>query len=274
MTIKSDNYLLKLVQISQSIIPRNLFGTKRYFVFCFARIAERQFFRTYLGASWIFIRVFFTFGTYAILFGVIFEGRDTRISYFDHLISGMLLWSVFIGGLSWGTRSFEILRNVRKKLFLPELTMVLAGVAAGAISIIPWTSLFLLYSFFASEISLELNLHLLFAAVLVIIFVISLTLVTSVLDAFGRDSRNFISLFSSWFLFTTPVLYEVKHVPEVLQWIVLMNPLTSILELFRHGLYGSIYGDSVFDIGIFTLILFICCFLFFTRFVVLLRNSL
>ena len=258
----------------QQLIPPYLLGSKRFFVFCFFRVVEKQFFRTYLGASWIFIRVVFIFATYAILFGIIFEGRETRIDYFDHLISGMLLWSVFISGLSWGTRSFEILRNVRKKIFLPELTIVLAGVCAGSVSFFPWVCLFVFYSVIFSNVDFHLNFYLVYSLALTGIFVLSVTLVTSVLDAFGRDSRNFISLFGSWFLFTTPVLYEVQHVPSVLRWIAQLNPLTTLLELFRHGLYGAVFDTSSIGSVMFLGILSSICFIFFGRFVLLLRETL
>lgn len=230
--------------MSISSFMLSLFGSKHFFIFCFKKILERQFYRSYLGFTWVFIRVIFSCVTYAILFGVIFGGRDTRIDYFDFIFSGLLAWSIFIGGLTWGTRSFEILRAVRLKLFLPEGTMVLAGIISGAVSFIPWLLLFLVFCLTYSSQPLDINLYLLLGVLQILLITTSLTLITSTLDAFGRDSRYATSLLSSWFLFCTPIFYELSHVPKSLQWIILVNPLTPILETFRHGLYGELFVSN------------------------------
>jgi lipopolysaccharide transport system permease protein len=40
-------------------------------------------------------------------------------------------------------------------------------------------------------------------------------------------------------MFVTPVIYPLSAVQEKLRWIVTINPLTPLFELFRLGLYGQ-----------------------------------
>lgn len=252
---------------------KSLFGSRNHFFFCFKKVLERQFYRSYLGLSWIFIRVLFSFVTYAILFGVIFEGRDTRIDYFDHILSGLMVWSIFIGGLNWGTKSFEILKPIRSKIFLPEGTMVIAGIVSGTVSFIPWLIVFFIFDKFFSIQPKVFNFFFLIAILQIYLFTISITLLTSVLDAFGRDSRYAVSLLSGWCLFCTPVFYEITDVPIGLRWIVIMNPITPILENFRYGIYGRLFETNTIIFFILTAMVFISSVLF-SKYVFNLRANL
>jgi lipopolysaccharide transport system permease protein len=68
---------------------------------------------------------------------------------------------------------------------------------------------------------------------------LSLGLIFSVITAKYRDLGNFIDIFVRVLLFITPVIYPLATVKESIRWIVQLNPLTSLFELFRYSLLGE-----------------------------------
>ena len=40
-------------------------------------------------------------------------------------------------------------------------------------------------------------------------------------------------------MYATPVIYPVSSIPERFQWVILANPMTSIVEAFRYAFLGA-----------------------------------
>jgi lipopolysaccharide transport system permease protein len=64
-------------------------------------------------------------------------------------------------------------------------------------------------------------------------------LIFSILTAKYRDLTNFVEIFLRVLIFVTPVIYPISAVKENIRWIVELNPLTPLFELFRLGLLGE-----------------------------------
>ncbi|TXK23329.1 ABC transporter permease, partial [Pontibacter qinzhouensis] len=73
---------------------------------------------------------------------------------------------------------------------------------------------------------------------------LSLGLFFSVVTAKYRDLMNVVSLGVRLFMFVTPVIYPVGAVPEKVRWLVEINPLTPLFELFRFAMLGEGYVTS------------------------------
>ena len=44
-------------------------------------------------------------------------------------------------------------------------------------------------------------------------------------------------------MYVTPVIYPLNTIPQDKQWIILLNPMTSVIETFKYGMIGR----GVFD---------------------------
>ena len=64
-------------------------------------------------------------------------------------------------------------------------------------------------------------------------------LIAAILTARYRDILNLLGIVIRLLMFVTPVLYPLASVNDSLKWIVLMNPLTPLFELFRYSLLGE-----------------------------------
>jgi lipopolysaccharide transport system permease protein len=64
-------------------------------------------------------------------------------------------------------------------------------------------------------------------------------LIAALLTARYRDIANLIAIVLRLLMFMTPVLYPLASVNHQLKWVVSVNPLTPLFELFRLSLLGE-----------------------------------
>ena len=54
-----------------------------------------------------------------------------------------------------------------------------------------------------------------------------------------RDLRFLVTFGVQLLMYATPVIYPVSSIPQRFQWIILANPMTSIVEAFRYAFLGA-----------------------------------
>lgn len=54
-----------------------------------------------------------------------------------------------------------------------------------------------------------------------------------------RDLQQLLGFGTQLFMYATPIIYPLSMVPEKFKWIVLANPMTPIVEIFRFGFLGA-----------------------------------
>ena len=82
-----------------------------------------------------------------------------------------------------------------------------------------------------------------------------------------RDVKFVVALGVRLLMFLTPVLYPVQYVAEKWRWVVQLNPLTVLFELFRGGLLGegvAPAGQVLYSVG-FTLALLAAALLIYNK---------
>jgi lipopolysaccharide transport system permease protein len=90
-------------------------------------------------------------------------------------------------------------------------------------------------------------------------------LIAALLTARYRDIANLIGIVLRLLMFMTPVLYPLASVNANLKWIVLINPLTPLFELFRFSLLGegTVNATSLFYSYSFGLVVLLISFFVF-----------
>ena len=63
-------------------------------------------------------------------------------------------------------------------------------------------------------------------------------LIISALTTRYRDLRFLVSFSVQLLMYATPVIYPLNSIPERYKWLMLANPVSSIMEAFRYGFLG------------------------------------
>ena len=79
----------------------------------------------------------------------------------------------------------------------------------------------------------------------------------SAIGVIVRDISQLTLLFSHSLLFLTPIFYSIKSAPPLLQNLLMLNPLTYIVEQFRSVLF---FGQMPSWTGLTIYFLFSLCF--------------
>jgi lipopolysaccharide transport system permease protein len=90
--------------------------------------------------------------------------------------------------------------------------------------------------------SVQPNLWILFVPLLVLMMAglgLGFGILISSLTTKYRDLRFLVTFGVQLLMYATPVIYPVSSIPERFQWVILANPMTSIVEAFRYAFLGA-----------------------------------
>ena len=161
--------------------------------------------------------------------------------------SGIVLWNFFSDSFSGTANTFRDNAHLFSKVYFPRLIMPLAAISTHFIRFLMqlvMLLLFIAYFWFFKGLRPSLNTWLAafpLAVVLAGSIGLGLGLFFSVLTAKYRDMSNLVSLGIRLLMFVTPVIFPLSLVPDNVQWIVKINPLSPLFELFRLSLLGEGY---------------------------------
>lgn len=204
--------------------------------------------QTVLGPVWILIQPIFTLITYIVVFyklvGISTGSVPAVLFYF----SGIVLWNFFNDSFGGTAFTFKEHAHVFSKVYFPRILMPISALTTHFLRFLMQLLLLLLgtvYYWLFQDFDFKVQSWIF--ALPVAVFLIGtiglgLGLIFSVLTAKYRDLINFVNLGLRLFMFLTPVIYPVAFISEKAawaKWLVQLNPLTPLFELFRLSLFGE-----------------------------------
>src|SRR4030095_2421613 len=254
MSASTDLWLIERQQHAVLDRVRELWRY-RYLGWYFAAEALKAMYRrTKLGWIWLVIRVTAPVGVSALFFGGVLGVSSNGPPYFLFFSCGMTTWILFERSLLVVTRSLERNRKLVTKVYFPRLILPLSAVAPGLLYltillvVICFTVIYYRRLEGVWYITLRPQLLLAFLAILLtLIFTVSVGLWTSVMQARYPDVRQGIRYFMPFWMYVTPIIYPLTIIPEQWRWLIGLNPMASIVEMFKWGTlgYGQLHPTSM-----------------------------
>lgn len=232
---------LVVIERSKSWVALNLRGLWAYrelLYFLIWRDLKVRYKQTLLGASWAIIQPLIAMIVFTYFFGKLARVPTDGVPYPVFFYTGLLLWTYFSNSLISGANSLVGNANLITKVYFPRLIIPSAAVLAGlldfAIASVLLIGLLIYYDIGVTIRYLMLLPLVALATVLALGFGIWL----SALNVRYRDVRYALSFMVQIWLFLSPVIYPSSVVPEEWRWLMVMNPMTGIIEGFRASLFG------------------------------------
>jgi lipopolysaccharide transport system permease protein len=215
-----------------------------------ARLVRKDFLinyqQTLLGPVWILFQPLLTMVTYIFIFnkviGVSIGGKLPPVLFY---FSGIVLWNFFNDSFTAISKTFRDNVHIFSKVYFPRLIIPFASITTQFFRfLIQFAFLLILLIYFAAFKGFHEKFTLYLLAIPLVIFFVgmislSIGLIFSIITAKYRDLSNFIDIFIRVLLFITPIIYPLSTVKENIRWIVELNPLTPLFELFRLGVLGE-----------------------------------
>jgi lipopolysaccharide transport system permease protein len=219
---------------------------KKYLIWLFIkRDITVQYKQTIFGMGWYFISPLFTMFMYIVVFGRIAGIPTDDIPQPVFYLSGICLWEYFSTCLTEAAGTFQTNAGLFGKVYFPRLVMPISKVFSKmfrfALQLSTFVFVYILYAI--KGVNLQPNWYLCLFPVLILMIqslALGLGLIISSLTTKYRDLINFFGVFVSLWMYATPIVYPLSYVTNpTLHKIMLLNPMTAIIETFKYGAYGA-----------------------------------
>jgi lipopolysaccharide transport system permease protein len=200
------------------------------------------------GVFWTFFQPLFFVLLYWIVFSQIMKIRIQSdagdVPFFAFLLSGLLPWFAFQEGIIRGASSIVDKRHVIKKVIFPAelfpLSSVMTAFIHHGIGLFFFLGAFFIWK---GGISLLQFFSIICLLVLQIVLTSGLSLLISALSVYIRDIIQIIGVAFQVIFYLSTILYPITSVPETLKGVILLNPVTPLIEAYHSViLYGKYPG--------------------------------
>ena len=211
--------------------------TQHYFELLFAMTEKElrtKYKYTVLGFLWMVLNPLLQMIIISFIFHFLIKNPIENYYYF--LFLGLLVWNFFSVSLTRSTSSIIWERNLIKKSNFPKSIVPLSIILSNLIHFNIAVFILIIPIIFLHTVSLIGLVYMFAAIVLLAIFTIGLSLLTSSLNVYYRDTNFFVQAVLVVWFYITPIVYTLSMIPDRYYWLWSFNPMTSITQLIQHGL--------------------------------------
>ena len=203
-----------------------------------ARDVKTKYRRSVLGVLWTVLNPLLMMIVLSIVFSQIF--RFEIDNYPLYLLSGQLVFNFF--NMSTTMSMNAIIENAPliKKIYVPKYMFVLSRVISGAINLLASLAALIIVMIFTKAELYYTTLLSVLPLAAIVIFSFGVGMILAAYAVKFRDIVHLYSVFTTALMYLTPVIYPMSSLPGWVRRVVMINPLTSMLEMFRgFMIYGT-----------------------------------
>lgn len=207
--------------------------------------------QTILGPLWYLVQPIMTTGVFTIIFGNIAQLSTDGLPPFLFYLAGNTVWSYFSACLTSTSNTFTGNAGLFGKVYFPRLSIPLSIVISQIISfgIRMFVFLGFLAYFVFSGSDVNPNWWILTLPLLLFIMAglgLGLGIIVSSLTTKYRDLQQLVTFGVQLLMYGTPVIYPLSSIEGSWRWLILSNPMTPIVEIFRLAFLGTSAMSPVF----------------------------
>lgn len=200
---------------------------------------------SFMGILWSFFNPLLMLVIYTFVFSVVFKSRwgtgsESKTEFALILFAGLILFNLFSECVNRAPVLIVANANYVKKVVFP-------------LEILPWVSLGSALFHFGVSLTVWLSAYLilfgvphptvfLLPAILMplVLFTIGLTWFLAALGVYLRDVAQMTGILTSILMFLSPIFYPVSALPEKFRALLLLNPLTLVIEQVRDVMFWGV----------------------------------
>ena len=202
-----------------------------------------QYKQTILGPAWFFIQPAITTIMYMIVFGGIAGISTDKLPQPMFYLANIVCWQYFADCLNKTSSTFTANQGIFGKVYFPRMIVPLSTVASGlvrmGIQFLLFAAVYVYYLIMGVHIAP--NIYILLLPVIIIMLAglsLGFGIIISSMTTKYRDLTILFSFIVSLWMYATPIIYPLSSMSPKRQWIMGLNPVTSLVEAFRYGAMG------------------------------------
>lgn len=231
-----------------------------------ARDVKTKYRRSVLGVLWTVLNPLLMMIVLSIVFSQIF--RFEIDNYPLYLLSGQLVFNFFSMSTTMSMNAIIENAPLIKKIYVPKYMFVLSRVISGAINLLASLAALIIVMIFTRAQLYYTTILALLPVISIVVFSFGVGMILAAYAVKFRDIVHLYSVFTTALMYLTPVIYPMSSLPGWVRHLVMVNPLTSMLEMFRgFMIYGTM--PDVFCVLMTTVpsvvVLVLGCFVFYKK---------
>lgn len=228
--------------------------------------------QTILGPLWYLVQPLLTTLTFTVIFGNIAKLPTDGLPPFLFYMAGTVIWSYFAACLTKTSTTFTSNAGLFGKVYFSRLavpvSMILTNLMTFGIQFVLFIA-FLVY-FALTGARVQPNAGILLTPLLLVMMAgmgLGFGIIISALTTRYRDLQFLVGFGVQLWMYATSVIYPLSLVPEQLRLLVLLNPLTPVIEAFRFAYLGSgtVSAGLLLYSAVFTLVIVLTGLIIFNR---------
>jgi teichoic acid transport system permease protein len=219
-----------------------------------------QHFDTAFGQLWLILNPVLLGFVYFLLVDILHHHKNAD-QFFAHLLSGLFLYYFIQQSLTQGVRSVVSGGKLILNSAFPRALLPLSAVRTAFLRFLPTMLIYIPVHIITGR-PLTWQLLWTIPIVLSLVFLASgLAMILAAGQVYFRDLDNFLPYFLRIWLYTTPILYYAREVPDRYRWVLDANPIgklfTSWSDVIIEGVaptyrgiaLGAAWGVGLFIVG-------------------------
>ena len=199
--------------------------------------------QTILGPLWFFIQPIITSLTFTIIFGQLAKISTDGLPQILFYMCGITLWNYFSDTLTKTSDTFSANASIFGKVYFPRMIVPLSVVVSNLIKLGVQFILFLgIWLYYLISIkTIHPNITLLLVPFLIFLMGflgLGFGIIISSMTTKYRDLKFLVLFGVQLMMYASPIVYPLSIVPEKYRWLILANPVTSIIETFKYAFLG------------------------------------
>jgi lipopolysaccharide transport system permease protein len=196
--------------------------------------------QTFLGVAWAILVPAFTALVYVIVFGKFANFPSGETPYPSLVVAGVLPMQYFASALSLASLSLLSILPLVTKVYFPRTLLPLAGVSVPLVDFVVGLPvlLFLMAKYDTWPDGWKVLTAPLFM-LLAVVTVLGISLLLAAVNVRYRDVRYMIPVFLQVLPLLSGVMFAVDQIPEKWQWILSLNPMTTVISGWRWAMLDA-----------------------------------
>jgi len=200
--------------------------------------------QTILGPLWYVLQPLFTTMVFTVVFNSIANIPTDGTPPFLFYLTGLVPWQYFASCMTKTSDTFVANAGIFGKVYFPRLAVPLAVVITNMLAFLIQLAVMAAFlTIFAWRgATVEPNAWLLVVPLLLLQMAMLGLGIGTLLSSFTtryRDLTFVVGFGTQLWMFATPVVYPLSQVPERWHWLMGLNPMTAVVEIFRKALLGA-----------------------------------
>jgi len=199
------------------------------------RDVKVQYKQMVLGPLWAVLRPLVNLVIFSVIFGSVI-GVPGEGPYPVMVQAGLLPWMFFAGAVTAASNSLVTQSHLISKVYFPRVLLPMSSIGSGLVTLginfVIYAGLMVYYGTAPGWSVLLLPLLVVLTAALAL----GTGLLFAGLTVIYRDVRFMVASLVQVWMYLSPVIYEVKIIPEGWRWLLILNPMTGVIDAFRAAL--------------------------------------